>query len=664
MTVKPLRHPRAERAAGWLFGVAVSAFAFWAAWMLRFEFVIPAEEMRCFRISLGLILAIKGLVFLRFDPGVNRWCHYSGFADLTQLLKINLLASALSVSAVIAVLGLHFPRTVHCLDFMLCTLTCAAIRFSARLYHEEFAGRRPAPSWKNLLVYGAGLAGLGLAREIRHNPRLGYRVAGFLDDDPGKQGATFLGIPVMGSGDDARGVAERLRTRNMPVHEIVVSMYSASGTELRGALRKAATAGVPCRIVPGLGELISGKLRTGNGNDIAVTDLLGRERVQLDAEQVRRSVAGKVVLVTGAAGSIGTELCAQLAALDPATLIALDQAESDMFRLEADLRERFPNLHLETEIADIRDARTIESILEHYGVDAIYHAAAYKHVPIMEHHVCEAVRNNVIGTWILAQAAWRMNVSRFLLISTDKAVNPSSIMGLTKRISELLVCAERPVIGRERPTRFVCVRFGNVLVSNGSVVPLFQKQIGKGGPITITHPEVCRYFMTVQEAVQLVLMAPTMGKGSQIFVLDMGKPIRILELAQRLIRLNGLVPDKDIEIRFVGLRPGEKLFEEISFNDENHLPTSHEKIRVFQSRAIAFETLAPWIAELEHHLWREDPQAVLEQLKELVPEYQPYIDAPVLQAETAVGQQRAGYQQELTPALAIPQNRHEADLLV
>jgi len=352
-----------------------------------------------------------------------------------------------------------------------------------------------------------------------------------------------------------------------------------------------------------------------------VTDLLGREPVKLDPRDVHHSVAGRSVLVTGAAGSIGSELCHQLAELEPRCLVAVDQAESEMFRLEADLRAKFPGLSLQPELADIRDSWRLDGILSRYAVNSIFHAAAYKHVPILERHICEGITNNVLGTWKLVQAACRNEVSTFVMISTDKAVNPTSVMGLTKRVAELIVTAKRSA-SFGQGTRFVCLRFGNVLVSNGSVVPIFKKQIAAGGPVTVTHPEVRRFFMTVQEAVELVLHASTMGNGCEIFALDMGQPMRILDLARKMITLAGFTPDEDIEIRFIGLRPGEKLFEELQQESEDLLPTSREKIKIFRGNQVAMQFLVPWIAELQRLVSAKDGLAAIEHMKYLVPEYQ------------------------------------------
>ncbi len=621
--------------ATWLYCLGVISLSYFAAWLLRFDFSIPRSERQNLFEGLRVVLLVKGLIFCALQRRLDRWLRYAGFQDAVRLLQENVVASLFAGATLYSTIGAGFPRSVVCLDLMACVLASAGVQFAGRLLDETRAGRGLALQRRGLLIYGAGVAGLALAREIRANRRLGFRLVGFLDDDPRKESGSFLGFPVLGTGDQASAVVAACKERNVFVQEIVVAMPSASGRQIREAVRKGRAAGVPCRVVPGLGELISGKLHVDNMKNVSVADLLGREHVQLAEDGIRREIAGRVVMVTGAAGSIGSELCAQLAQMEPRLLVAVDQAESEVFRLAGEMSERYPTVSCAYEIADIRNRGRVMDLFQKYEIDAVFHAAAYKHVPVMEHQVCEAVRNNVIGTWNLVQAAWRMNVPRFLLISTDKAVNPSSIMGLTKRVAELIVSAARPPVGGGTGTRFVCVRFGNVLVSNGSVVPIFQKQIARGGPVTVTHPEVKRYFMTVQEAVQLVLEASIMGAGSEIYVLDMGKPVRVVELARRMILLAGLAPGEDIEIRFVGLRPGEKLFEEICLGSESHLPTTNPKVRIFQSRRIAFADLVPWIAELQHLLWRGDPQPVTSHLKLLVPEYQPQTSPPSLQPVAA-----------------------------
>jgi len=398
-------------------------------------------------------------------------------------------------------------------------------------------------------------------------------------------------------------------------------MPSATGRQMREAVAHCRAADVSCKTLPGLGKLLTDQVLTAQIRNVSLEDLLGREQVRMEEQRIQLRIAGRSVLVTGAAGSIGSELCRQIARFKPGRLIALDQAESELFRIDLELREKFPELSLTAEVGDIRDARRIDEIIRQHEVDSVFHAAAYKHVPMMEAHALEAVRNNVLGTWNVVEAAARNRVQNFLMISSDKAVNPTSIMGATKRVAELIVSAAAEGAGRK--TTFVSVRFGNVLGSNGSVVPLFQQQIARGGPVTVTHPNIRRYFMSVQEAVQLVLQASTMGHGSEIFVLDMGEPIRIVDLAQNMIRLAGLTPHEDIEIRMVGLRPGEKLYEELTSQGENIVPTYHEKIKIFKGPNVRAEEIENWIRGLDVLLRRRNPLTVVEHLKQLVPEYRP-----------------------------------------
>lgn len=614
---------RVWRGATPLMHIAVVGLAYWLAWLLRFDFVIPARELPNF--YRGLLIVELAKLVLFFAAGLRRenwWC-YHGLSDLLRLGTHNVLESVSSGIMLYAVIGVEFPRSVYLLDLLLCFLLSGLARFAVRLRHEIRNGWRGRGESKGLLIYGAGVTGLSLAREIRDNRKLGYSVIGFLDDDPRKQGMRLIGLPVLGTGDDAAAVVKASRTRKHAIEEIAVSMPSASGRQIRSAVEKGKAASVPCRIVPGLGELISGKLAVGRMREISVTDLLGRNPVPVDLDLLRRAITGRSVLVTGAAGSIGTELCFQIAQFEPRHLIALDQAESELFRLEADLTAKYPQTRMSFEVGDIRDARHMEQVIDAFAVNSIFHAAAYKHVPLMERQVCEAVRNNVLGTWNLVQAAWRGNVSNFLLISSDKAVNPSSIMGLTKRVAELIVSAQRTSLGcTMQAGKFISVRFGNVLVSNGSVVPTFKKQIATGGPVTVTHPDMRRYFMTVQEAVHLVLQASAMGKGSEIFVLDMGTPVRIADLARNMITLAGFIPDEDIEIRYTGCRPGEKISEELFIQDESMLPTNHPKIRSYRGRQMTLQELSPWISELQHLLWQRDSEGVVAHMKIVVPEYQ------------------------------------------
>ena len=481
-------------------------------------------------------------------------------------------------------------------------------------------GAKSAGKGKPILIYGAGAAGLTVAKEIRGNPRLGMKIQGFLDDDPGKQSLTFYGARVLGFGRDAARIATRYQRRCRPISEIVIAMPSANGRQMRTAIANCRAAGLPFRTVPGIGELLNGKVLASQIREVSVNDLLGREPVHIDEQIIEAEIDGKNVLVTGAAGSIGSELCRQLVRFRPGKLIMFDQAESELFMLNLELRQQCPDLTAVQEIGDIRNASRVEEVISEHSVHCVFHAAAYKHVPLMEKNVLEAVQNNIVGTYNVAQAAYRQNLSRFVMISSDKAVNPTSIIGLTKRIAELVVSA-MPLDGSPRKTVFVSVRFGNVLGSKGSVVPIFKQQIAAGGPITITHKEMRRYFMSIPEAVLLLLQASAMGKGREIFVLDMGEPVRILDLARDMIRLAGLVPDEDIEIDFSGVRPGEKLFEELKTDQEDILPTCHEKIKIVRSREPFHSDLRPWLSQTTELLRRREVAALKRHMLTLVPEY-------------------------------------------
>lgn len=600
-------------------GALVIAVSLGAAFALRFDFDIPPEEMRSLWIGLSLAVPVKLLIFHARQRSAL-WWQYAGIDDLLRLLKLNILASVCFTILILLIVGRQFPRSIYCLDPLICFLLTSGLVFAGRIRQEMTHATRSAVPPRGLIVYGAGVAGIMLAREVRANPALGYRILGFLDDDVHKHGSTLMGLPVLGGGENAAEAAERFRNTEISVREIVITMPSATRQQIKRALNKCAAAGVPVRVVPGLGELISGKVGLKNTRDLSVTDLLRRDAVALELVEAARQLSGRCVLVTGAAGSIGSELCRQLAKFDIRMLVALDQAESELFRLDWQLREKFPDLNLAIEVGDIRDAGRIEEVMVAYSVDAVFHAAAYKHVPLMERHMIEAVRNNVLGTWNVAEAAYRNRVSMFLMISTDKAVNPTSVMGLTKRAAEIIISG---MPQGEGSTRFMSVRFGNVLVSNGSVVPTFQRQIAAGGPVTITHPDIKRYFMTVQEAAQLVLHASAMGSGSEVFVLDMGEPVRIMDLAIDMIRQSGFVPNEDIEIRVVGLRRGEKLFEELSLENEHILPTSHNKIKKFQGARIEAVAARALVRELQELVAERDAIGLLALLKQMVPEYQP-----------------------------------------
>jgi FlaA1/EpsC-like NDP-sugar epimerase len=601
---------------------AVIAISLAASFLVRFDFVFPHSEMRHLLFGLLIVLSVKMLVF--YVVGIEHgWWRFSGLSDLVKLFIANVAGSVVFTAATISILGAQFPRSVYLIDFLLCFLATSGARFGVRLYHEmvmhEVASKTTR---KGLLIYGAGVAGLNLVREIRSNPSLNYRIIGFLDDNPHKLNASLMGVGVLGSGRDVTRIVERYRRRSHSIDEIVIAMPSASGKQMSEALANCRASGVPCKTIPNLAELLAGKVRVSEIREISVENLLGREPVQLEHDRIHDSVAGRSILVTGAGGSIGSELCRQLLRFEPKCLVALDQAESDLFKIDMELSGVSSKVQICPVIGDIRDYDRMEEVIREYGVTSVYHAAAYKHVPMMEHNVIEAVTNNVIGLDNMVNAAYRNGVNSFVMISSDKAVNPTNVMGLTKRVTELIV-QSMPDSTNDSGTKFVSVRFGNVLGSNGSVVPIFKQQIARGGPVTITHPEMRRYFMTIPEAVQLVLQASVMGKGSEIFVLDMGEPVKIIDLARNMIRLSGHEPEVDIPIQVTGLRPGEKLCEELSTESDETRPTYHEKIMVFCGSAIQRDFIDRWMSDLRTLISRRDEVRVLSHMADIVPEYQP-----------------------------------------
>lgn len=599
-----------------LLHAALVAVSLLLAFSLRFDFRIPHPELANLYTGLLVAIPLKSLVFHLGGLTRGRW-RYAGMPDLVRIYIASIVSSALFTGTVLGIVGWNFPRSVYLIDFLLCFLMLCAFRFAVRVYYEGRFKARSTGTRKRVLVYGAGRAGLTLLREIEMNPALGLSVVGLLDDDTSKTGMSLHGVRVLGRGRDAAAIAERCERRGRKIDEVVIALPSANSQQMREVIANCRAAQLRCKTIPSVGELLTGAVLTSQLREISVDDLLGRAPVRIEESRVRQSVAGRVVMITGAAGSIGSELCRQIAAFGPAKLIAFDQAESDLFTIDLELRgSSYNNLNLVSIVGDIRDQARVDQVIRENGVQAIYHAAAYKHVPLMEVFPLEALRTNVIATWNLVRSAYRNGVATFVMISSDKAVQPSSIMGATKRLAELILSAMP-----NDQTRFVSVRFGNVLGSNGSVVPIFQSQIAAGGPVTVTDPEMRRFFMTIREAVQLVLIASTMGQGSEIFVLDMGEPVKIVDLAKNMIRLAGKRED-EIEIRFTGIRSGEKLYEEVTYG-EDVLPTAHRKIRVFKGPQADRAVVENGLALIEEAIEARDATAGVRTLCTLVPEFRP-----------------------------------------
>jgi len=423
-----------------------------------------------------------------------------------------------------------------------------------------------------------------VAKELANHPEIGKRAVGFIDDDPSKANSVLMGLPVLGTRDGIRRVIH-----DYGVNEVIVAMPSAPGGVIRATMDACKDLKVRIKTLPGVYELVDGKVSVKQLRDIQIEDLLGREPVDLDLDQIGAYLAGQTVLVTGAGGSIGSEICRQITRFKPKSIVLLGHGENSIFEIEQELDRRHPGQHTVAVIADVRDEHRIGRVFEQYKPDVVFHAAAHKHVPLMEANPEEALTNNVFGTRNVARAADKHGSKRFVMISTDKAVNPISVMGMSKRVAEMVVQA----IGSTSRTKFMAVRFGNVLGSRGSVVPMFRKQIAEGGPVTVTHPDMTRYFMTIPEAVQLVIQAGAMGHGGEVFVLDMGEPIKITRLAEEIIRLSGMEPGKDMEIVYTGVRPGEKLFEEILTTEEVATTTRHKKIFVAKDAEPDVEVLRP-----------------------------------------------------------------------
>jgi FlaA1/EpsC-like NDP-sugar epimerase len=589
-----------------------------ASFLLRFEFAVPPIYLPMLGTAILSALAIKLTVFRTFGLRHLAWRHI-GFEDLLRIAAAHAVASLLLAVAVRVSLGPSFPRSLYILDFILCVgleaSTRAAIRilFDARIQTAAQASRR-------VLIFGAGKAGITVLNELRAQSELGYYVAGFLDDDPAKRDMRIHGVRVLGARGDIPTVASQFS-----IDEILIALPTAGGNEITAILEQCHAAQVAAKRVPALSEIIQHKVLVDQIREVRIEDLLGRAPASLDDTQVRNRLTGQVVLVTGAGGSIGGELCRQIARHSPAALIGFDHAETALYDIEQELRRTFPDLAFYPEVGSIQNRQRLEEVFAQHSPRSVYHAAAYKHVPMMEAHLFEAIKNNVFGTRNVARAAATWGVRDFVVISTDKAVRPTNVMGATKRIAELACLMESSCRPRfaGASTKTVAVRFGNVLGSNGSVIPRFRQQIADGGPVTVTHPEMRRFFMTIPEAAQLVLQAGAMGSGGEIFVLEMGEPVRILDLARKMILLSGLRPGTDIPIEFTGTRPGEKLFEELSAYEENTVPTPHTQIRVFTGSAPERLSFERAMDQLRDSVRTRDTARVVLILKELVPDYNP-----------------------------------------
>jgi FlaA1/EpsC-like NDP-sugar epimerase len=604
----------------------IAAFAYTLAFLLRFEFQLGAEEFRIFVTTIPVVVAIR--IFLDYALKISH--RRLRFASARDALMLGLVSA-------IGTVGLYLlswvggilppiPRSVLILEWTLSTYLVATFWIVYRRFLDGLRHYRSEQSItpKRALVVGAGEAGHVLAREMQRTPT-GYRPVGFLDDDPSKWGTIVAGLTVLGPTDELSKYAKSTRAE-----EIVVAIPSADPAELRRIVNQCEAADLSFMVLPGIRDVVAGNVRLHQLRPLRIEDLLGREPVNLELPELQHDLNGRAVLITGAAGSIGSELARQVALHDPAVLLLVDQAETPLFELEMELREAHPDVSMRFLVADITDAIAVDRIFRDYAPSRVFHAAAYKHVSLMQVNARQAVRNNVLGSWTVADAAGRYAVEKFVLVSTDKAVRPTSVMGASKRLAEMAVLE---LMHSYPDTSYAAVRFGNVLGSAGSVIPIFQKQIQQAKPLTVTHPEVSRYFMTIPEAVQLILQTSLLPEvQGNIAMLEMGEPVRILDLARNLLKISGL-HRQDYQIHFTGLRPGEKLHEELLAPDERLKLTSNTKVRIVAHSRLSVVDVQQCIADWENAFAEGDDASVVQSMASIFPGLKHHVPARTHSAE-------------------------------
>lgn len=586
------------------------------AYFLRFDFTIQKDYIASLPLVIGSHVIITMIIFNRANMYRRLW-QYASVGELVSLVKAATVSE--TVFALVAVtIHTHFtwfivPRSIYLLSWVLLIVLIGGSRFAWRMFRDSYLNRESRTYNRRTLIIGAGSAGVLIAKELKQavNPEL-YPFA-FIDDDCTKWKLQVLGMPILGGRDKIPEVVKKFN-----IDKIIIAIPSVSKSETAKIIDICKHTGAKIKILPKVGDLV-GNISVKMIREVNAEDLLGRDPVQVDLKGIANYVTNQIVLVTGAGGSIGSELCRQVSSFNPKKLLLLGHGENSIYDIEMELSYSFPDLKTETIIADVQDNKSLREVFETYSPQVVFHAAAHKHVPLMERNPGEAVKNNVLGTKNLADCAVDFNVSRFVMISTDKAVNPTSVMGATKRVAEMYIQG----LARTSITKFVTVRFGNVLGSRGSVIPLFKKQIEQGGPVTVTHPDMVRYFMTIPEAVQLVIQGGAFAKGGEIFILDMGQPVKIADLARDLIRLSGFEPDADIEITYTGIRPGEKLFEELLTNEEGIVATKHNRIFVGKAEDFSWDELQFMLRKLEQAAYAtagsEKAEMIKNLLKQIVP---------------------------------------------
>jgi FlaA1/EpsC-like NDP-sugar epimerase len=605
--------------------------SWFASYLIRFDFDVPEKFLDEMYAILPVAILIKISCFYFFNVYRGMW-RFTSVSDLLDIIKaVSLSTLLIIVWNVMIYRYKNVPRSVVFIDWCFNILLISGVRLAIRLFFQKYIPSNPIQSLmqtngaatkirqgpiKKLLIIGAGNCGEKILREIKDNPQLQYQVVGFLDDNPNKIGRRIHGVPVKALLGDLAYIAQKTEA-----DELLIAIPSATSDQMRRVVSLCKQTGVRFKTVPGYGELIGGRVTMKTVREVAYRDLIGRETVKLDERLIESCIKGQRVVVTGAGGSIGSELCRQICRFYPEKLILFERAESPLYEIDLELRNTCRDLEIVPVLGDIQDRDHLRKTFDRLRPQSVFHAAAYKHVPMLEIQPWKAIENNILGTQNLVDVAAEFQLERFVLVSTDKAVRSANVMGASKRISEMLT------LNRNycdfSTTRFMAVRFGNVVGSVGSVVPLFMKQIERGGPVTVTHPEVNRYFMTIREAAQLILQSASMGQGGEVFILDMGTPVKIVDMARDLIRLSGFEPDVDIKIDFIGLRPGEKLHEELITDDENAQPTPHPKILMLKGGACDLDSLNEQIRELVALSSLHEPERIRSKLQEIVSDYAP-----------------------------------------